>query len=120
VTFSIDLSMALAEAEEGQNRQNHNYQADEIDKTVHSFLPISRPLLNRQSAATGKVPPATGKDGNGWSATAHRMTLTSFDLVASVPTFGLAQPLFEDAGLTEQFPLFPQPAGCAEGASVRG
>src|SRR3954463_12609044 len=44
VTFSIDRSMALAQAEEGQNRQNHNDQADEIDKTVHSFLPISRPF----------------------------------------------------------------------------
>jgi hypothetical protein len=41
----------------------------------------------------------------------HRTTLTSFDLVASVPIFGLAQPLFEDAGLTEQFALFSQAAG---------
>src|SRR5215203_1888915 len=57
VTCSIVLSMALAEAEEGQDRQNHNNQADEIDKTVHSFLRgIPLHFLNRQSAATGKVP----------------------------------------------------------------
>jgi hypothetical protein len=30
--------MALAKAEERQNRQNHNNQADEIDKTVHGIL----------------------------------------------------------------------------------
>ncbi|MGY2904040.1 hypothetical protein [Bradyrhizobium sp. URHC0002] len=36
--------MASAKAEEGQDRQNHNNQADEIDKTVHGFLLMSRPF----------------------------------------------------------------------------
>jgi hypothetical protein len=61
--------MALAKAEEGQNRQDHDNETDEIDKTVHGFLLMSRPFLNRQSAATGKVPPPLGKSGNRWSAT---------------------------------------------------
>jgi hypothetical protein len=62
--------MALAEAEEGQNRQNHNDQADEIDKTVHGFLLYPAPFSidNRPQAA--KFLPLTGKSGNGWSATA--------------------------------------------------
>jgi hypothetical protein len=38
VTFSMDMCMASAKAEEGQDRQNHNNQADKIDKTVHGFL----------------------------------------------------------------------------------
>jgi hypothetical protein len=53
--------MALAKAEEGQDRQDYDNEADEIDKTVHGFLLMSRPIHNRQSAATGKVPHATGK-----------------------------------------------------------
>jgi hypothetical protein len=36
--------MALAKAEEGQDRQNHDNQANEIDKTVHGFLLMSRPF----------------------------------------------------------------------------
>ena len=40
VIFSIDISMALTKAEEGQNSQNHNDQAYEIDKTVHVFLRV--------------------------------------------------------------------------------
>jgi hypothetical protein len=50
--------MALAKAEEGQNRQNHDNQADEIDKTVHGFLRMcpaaifsSDNLPNRQSSS---------------------------------------------------------------------
>jgi hypothetical protein len=42
----------LAKAEEGQNRQNHNDQAYEIDKTVHGFLRVSativRSIISRQ------------------------------------------------------------------------
>jgi hypothetical protein len=49
--------MELAEAEEGQDRQNHNNQADEINETVHGFLLKSRPFSqstidrNRQSSS---------------------------------------------------------------------
>ena len=46
VTFSIVLSMALAKAEEGQDRQNHDNQANKIDKTVHGFLLMSRPIFS--------------------------------------------------------------------------
>src|SRR5262245_42829880 len=42
-TFSIDISMALAKAEERKHRQDHDYQADEIDKTVHGFPPYVPP-----------------------------------------------------------------------------
>src|SRR4051795_8032149 len=65
VTFSIDISMALAKAEEGQNRQNHDNQADEIDKTVHGFLLMSRPFSqstigrNRQSSSRQQEKAAT-------------------------------------------------------------
>jgi hypothetical protein len=62
VTFSIDLSMTLAKAEEGQDRQDYDNQTDEIDKAVHGFLLMSPPFLNRQSAATGKVPHAGRKN----------------------------------------------------------
>jgi hypothetical protein len=34
--------MTSAEAEEGQDRQNHDNQTDKIDKTVHDFLRMSR------------------------------------------------------------------------------
>jgi hypothetical protein len=37
--FSIDMCKALTEAEEGQHRQDHDNQADQIDKTVHGFPP---------------------------------------------------------------------------------
>ena len=40
--FSIVISMALAKTEEGQNRQNHNNQTNEIDETVHGFLRMFR------------------------------------------------------------------------------
>jgi hypothetical protein len=36
--------MALTEAEEGQDRQDYDNQTDEIDKTVHGFLLMSRPF----------------------------------------------------------------------------
>jgi hypothetical protein len=42
VVFSID--MALAKAKEGQDRQNDNDQAYNIDKTVHVFLRMSGPI----------------------------------------------------------------------------
>jgi hypothetical protein len=70
VTFSIDLSMALAKAEEGQNRQYHHNQADKIDKTVHGFLLISCPFFsidNRPQLAKFLTP--AGKNCNRWSAT---------------------------------------------------
>jgi hypothetical protein len=57
--------MALAKPEEGQDRQNHNNQADEIDKTVHGFLLMSRPVFsvdNRPQLA--KFPTPAGKNGN--------------------------------------------------------
>jgi hypothetical protein len=37
--------MTLTKAEEGQNRQNHNNQTNKINKTVHGFLLMSRPLI---------------------------------------------------------------------------
>jgi alkylated DNA repair dioxygenase AlkB len=43
------------------------------------------------------------------------LPLKSFDLVASVPIFGLCATLFEDAGVTEQLALFPQATGLPEG-----
>jgi hypothetical protein len=54
--------MTLTKAEEGQNRQNHNNQADKIDKTVHGFLHMSRPFFsidNRPQLA--KFLPLAGK-----------------------------------------------------------
>jgi hypothetical protein len=54
--FSIDMCKALTEAEEGQHCQDHDNQADEIDKTVHGFLHMSRAILDRQSSGIGKVP----------------------------------------------------------------
>jgi len=33
--FSIDISMALAKAEEGKNCQNHYDETDEVYKSVH-------------------------------------------------------------------------------------
>src|SRR6185369_3881977 len=38
--FSIDMCMTSAEAEEGQHCQNHDNQADKIDKTVHDFSSV--------------------------------------------------------------------------------
>jgi hypothetical protein len=81
--------MALAKAEEGQDRQNHNDQADEIDKTVHGFLLMSAPFFNRQSAATGKVPHADRKKRQPVERDGRLMPSMSFDLIASVPIFGL-------------------------------
>jgi hypothetical protein len=53
--------MTSAEAEEGQNRQNHDNQADQIDKTVHGFAPYVSPPFspatifpNRQSSSAGR------------------------------------------------------------------
>jgi hypothetical protein len=53
--------MALAKAEEGQDREDYDNETDEIDKTVHGFLLVSRPFINRQSVAAGKVPSARRK-----------------------------------------------------------
>jgi hypothetical protein len=44
VAFSIDLSMTLAKAEEGKDRQDYDNETDEIDKTVHGFLLMYRPF----------------------------------------------------------------------------
>jgi len=41
--FSIDISM-LAKAEEGQDRQDHDDESNEIDKTVHGFLRVPAPF----------------------------------------------------------------------------
>jgi hypothetical protein len=54
--------MALAKAEEGQDRQDYDNETDEIDKTMHGFLLVSRPFINRQSVAAGKVPPVNRKN----------------------------------------------------------
>jgi hypothetical protein len=59
--FSIDMCKALTEAEEGQHCQDHDNQADEIDKTVHGFLHMSRAILDRQSSGIGKVPEISRK-----------------------------------------------------------
>jgi hypothetical protein len=62
--------MALTKAEEGQNRQDYDDEADEIDKTVHGFLLISRPFSqstigrNWQSSSRKQQ-----KSGSRWSAT---------------------------------------------------
>ena len=53
--------MALAKAEEGQNRQNHDDEAHKIDKTVHVTSVRPPPSLKRPSAGIGKVPPADRK-----------------------------------------------------------
>jgi hypothetical protein len=52
------MCIASAKAEEGQDRQNHDNQADEIDKTVHEFPPYVPPPFseatifpNRQSSS---------------------------------------------------------------------
>jgi hypothetical protein len=57
------ISIAIAKAEERQNRQNDDDQADQIDKTVHGYPPpnVPPPCLDRQFFATGKVPPANRK-----------------------------------------------------------
>ena len=89
VTFSIDLSMALAKAEEGQDRQNHDNQADEIDKTVHGFLLVSRPFSQPTIGRNGKVPPVSRKKRQPVARDGRLVPLLSFDLVASVPIFRL-------------------------------
>ena len=61
VMFSIDMCKALTEAEEGQHCQDHDQQADEIDKTVHGLLHMSRAILDRQSSGIGKVPEISRK-----------------------------------------------------------
>jgi hypothetical protein len=60
--------MALAKAEEGQDRQNHDNQADEVDKTVHGFLlmslscPFSQSTIDRnwQSSSRQEEKMVTG------------------------------------------------------------
>jgi hypothetical protein len=68
--FSIDMCVALPEAEEGQHRQDHDNQTDKIDKTVHGFLHMSRAILNstivrnRQSSRNRQEKVATGNSGS--------------------------------------------------------
>jgi hypothetical protein len=45
--FSIDISMALAKAEEGKNCQNHYDETDEIYESVHEFAPLYLPTSHR-------------------------------------------------------------------------
>jgi hypothetical protein len=58
--------MALAKAEEGQDRQDYDNETDEIDKTVHGFLLMSRPFSqptigrNRQSSSRQQEKEAIG------------------------------------------------------------
>ncbi|MBR1279014.1 hypothetical protein [Bradyrhizobium sp. AUGA SZCCT0283] len=64
--------MASAKAEEGQDRQNHNNQADKIDKTVHGFLPAPATIFLSDNfpkpakflAPTGKVATVEERDGH--------------------------------------------------------
>ena len=48
--------MSLAKAEEGKNCQNHNDETDEIDKSVHSLLPCTAPLLTDNLLVPAKFP----------------------------------------------------------------
>jgi hypothetical protein len=58
--------MASAKAEEGQDRQNHNNQADKIDKTVHGFLRAAATIfLSDNFPKPAKFLAPTGKSGNG-------------------------------------------------------
>jgi hypothetical protein len=54
--FSIDISMALAKAEEGKNCQNHNDETDEIYESVHELLPLTCPLLTDNLLVPAKFP----------------------------------------------------------------
>jgi hypothetical protein len=97
VTFSIDLSMALAKAEEGQDRQDYDNETDEIDETVHGFLLVSRPFSqptigrNWQSSSRRQEKMVTG---GAWRSL---MPLMSLIWSRWPPYSGHAQPLFEDA-----------------------
>jgi hypothetical protein len=42
--LSIVISIASTEAEEGQDRQNHNDETDEINQSVHKFSPSIAPF----------------------------------------------------------------------------
>jgi hypothetical protein len=39
--LSIVISIASTKAEEGQDRQNHDDETDEINQSVHGFPPAS-------------------------------------------------------------------------------
>jgi hypothetical protein len=54
--------MVSTQAKEGQNCQNHDDEADEINQSVHEFPPCEpAQFLNRQSTATDEVPLALEK-----------------------------------------------------------
>ena len=52
--LSIVISIASTKAEEGQDRQNHDDETDEINQSVHEFPPCIAPFtqvsIHRQSS----------------------------------------------------------------------
>jgi hypothetical protein len=42
--FSIAMSVASTQAKEGQNCQDHDDKADEINQSVHEFAPCTSPI----------------------------------------------------------------------------
>ena len=60
----FSISMASAKAEEGQDRQNHDDESDEIYKTVHKFAPCTRPVFLNDNLPEPTKFPRSGKRSN--------------------------------------------------------
>jgi alkylated DNA repair dioxygenase AlkB len=99
--------MALAKAEERQNRQDHDNEADEIDETVHGFLRM--PCLHfsiDNLPESAKFLTLTGKRSNPPRAIAvQNHGLRSFMGSAQSPYLVHAN-ISENTGMTGQLALF--------------
>ena len=72
--LSIDISMALAKAEEGKNRQNYDDETDEIDKSVHELAPLyTRPHSSPTIYWYRQSSPVRERTCNAWALDRRRM-----------------------------------------------
>src|SRR3954453_14033171 len=117
VTFSIDISMALAKAEEGQNRKNHDNQADEIDKTVHGFLRMCPAAIFRSDnlPKSAKFLASIGKSCNPQSLMGVSSHWRRIFICAPRSPYWMHAYIPEDGGLTQQLALFPQEKDSPDG-----
>src|SRR3954454_16970557 len=117
VTFSIDISMALAKAEEGQNRKNHDNQADEIDKTVHGFLRMCPAAIFRSDnlPKSAKFLASIGKSCNPQSLMVVSSHWRRIFICAPRSPYWMHAYIPEDGGLTQQLALFPQEKASPDG-----